>query len=241
MTVHNRSARAFSVALVASLALLAGCQASEPLVAPAISKQVNDDGREHTYDTAWQNIRKLNADFQAGVVSGLAEDSLFIASQMDRLESGRAGSLGDRRTAELVEAIAAETAGRSPEAQFYRRVLAATSCTPDGQGFRHRLRPFRQHFLSLRQPPGKMCSRPRRAQVSRMLAHQMAQTGFLAMTAIPMTAVKQLASPTHKVGRHVIPGPSQFVGTPHRIRITGVAVVPYLGRLTSPGCRRAGV
>ena len=125
MTVHNRSARTFSVALVASLALLAGCQASEPLVAPAISKQVNDDGREHTYDTAWQNIRKLNADVQAGVVSGLAEDSLFIASQMDRLESGRAGSLGDRRTAELVEAIAAETAGRSPEAQ--REAIASAA------------------------------------------------------------------------------------------------------------------
>ena len=125
MPPSHRSARAFSVTLVASLALLAGCQASEPLVPPAISQQVNDDGREHTYDTAWQNIRKLNADIQAGVVSALAEDALFIASQMDRLERGKAGSLGDHQTVELVGAIAAETAGRSPEA--HRGAIASAA------------------------------------------------------------------------------------------------------------------
>jgi hypothetical protein len=111
------SARYRSLLVVAaSISLLAGCQASEPLIPPAVSQQVNDDGREHTYDTAWQNIRKLNADIQAGDVSGLAKDSLFIVSQMDRLESGKASSLGNRQTTELVERFAAETAGRTAEA-----------------------------------------------------------------------------------------------------------------------------
>ena len=127
MRAHNESARAVGVIVAATVALLVGCQASEPLVPPAVSQQVNDDGREHTYDTAWQNIRKLNADIQAGDVSGLAKDSLFIASQMDRLESGRAGSLGNRHTAELVELVAAETASRTTDANRQAIASAAQS------------------------------------------------------------------------------------------------------------------
>jgi enamine deaminase RidA (YjgF/YER057c/UK114 family) len=127
MTPWNPSARASPAIVAATLVLLAGCQPSEALIPPPVSQQVNDDGREHTYDTAWQNIRKLNADIQAGDVSGLAKDSLFIASQMDRLESGRAGSLGNRHTAELVELVAAETASRTTDANRQAIASAAQS------------------------------------------------------------------------------------------------------------------
>jgi len=75
--------------MVAFVLLASGCQSSEPLVPREIYQQVNDDGREWTYDTAWQNIRALNADLDASELSELSEQALFIASQMERLEKGK--------------------------------------------------------------------------------------------------------------------------------------------------------
>ena len=80
-----------------------------------IYQQVNDDGREWTYDTAWQNIRKLNADLEAGDLSMVADDTLFIASQMERLEKGKAGPLTHSSVVSIIERVAEETENRSME------------------------------------------------------------------------------------------------------------------------------
>jgi hypothetical protein len=99
--------------MVAFVLLASGCQSSEPLVPREIYQQVNDDGREWTYDTAWQNIRALNADLEAGDVSTIPTQSLFIASQMERLEKGKAGSMSSSANAHRMEAEAHTASERS--------------------------------------------------------------------------------------------------------------------------------
>ena len=94
-----------AVAMVAFVLLASGCQAAEPLVPREVYQKVNDDGREWTYDTAWQNIRKLNADLKAGKLDTLSEDALFITSQMERLETGKATDLGSRWASDIVTEV----------------------------------------------------------------------------------------------------------------------------------------
>ena len=101
--------------MVAFALVASGCQSSEPVVPRVIYQQVNDDGREWTYDTAWQNIRKLNADLEAGDVSTIASQSLFIASQMERLEKGKAGPLTHSTAVNIIERVSEETENRSME------------------------------------------------------------------------------------------------------------------------------
>jgi len=84
-------------------------------VPQAVYQQVNDDGREWTYDTAWQNIRALNADLEAGELSTVADDALFITSQMERLDKGAAGPLAHSSVVTIVERVSEETENRSRE------------------------------------------------------------------------------------------------------------------------------
>lgn len=101
--------------MVAFVLLASGCQSSEPLVPREIYQQVNDDGREWTYDTAWQNIRKLNADLEGGELSKVAEDALFITSQMERLEKGKATSLTSSWARTLVDEISKDARDMSQQ------------------------------------------------------------------------------------------------------------------------------
>ena len=101
--------------MVAFVLLASGCQSSEPLVPREIYQQVNDDGREWTYDTAWQNIRALNADLDASELGELSEQALFIASQMERLEKGKATSLTSSWARTLVEEISKDAGDMSQQ------------------------------------------------------------------------------------------------------------------------------
>jgi hypothetical protein len=101
--------------MVAFVLLASGCQASEPLVPREIYQQVNDDGREWTYDTAWQNIRKLNADLEAGDFTTVGDQALFIASQMERLEKGKASPLSSAVITDLIEAESQNAVERSEQ------------------------------------------------------------------------------------------------------------------------------
>ena len=101
--------------MVAFVLLASGCQSSEPLVPREIYQQVNDDGREWTYDTAWQNIRALNADLDASELNELSEQALFIASQMERLEKGKATSLTSSWARTLVEEISKDAGDMSQQ------------------------------------------------------------------------------------------------------------------------------
>jgi hypothetical protein len=101
--------------MVAFVLVTSGCQASEPLVPREIYQQVNDDGREWTYDTAWQNIRKLNADLEQGELGTVADDALFITSQMERLEKGKATSLINSWAQSVVKEVSHDAANTSEE------------------------------------------------------------------------------------------------------------------------------
>ena len=103
--------------MVAFVLLASGCQAAEPIVPREVYQKVNDDGREWTYDTAWQNIRKLNADLEAGTFDTLAEDALFITSQMERLETGKATDLGNRWALQIVTEMSDEEPQTSRQIQ----------------------------------------------------------------------------------------------------------------------------
>lgn len=99
-----------------------GCEAPEPLVPRAVYERVNDDGREWTYDTAWQNIRSLNANLEAVQLDTVVEEALFIASQMERLETGKAGPLTSPEVVGVVEdaARAAENRNRPENLRFVK-------------------------------------------------------------------------------------------------------------------------
>lgn len=112
-----------AVAMVALVLLASGCQAAEPIVPREVYQKVNDDGREWTYDTAWQNIRKLNADLEAGKLDTLSEDALFITSQMERLETGKATNLGSRWARDIVTEV---TRQREEDAVTVTRELVQT-------------------------------------------------------------------------------------------------------------------
>ena len=92
--------------MVAFVLLVSGCQGPAPLVPRETYQQVNDDGREWTYDTAWQNIRKLNADLEQGELGTVADDALFITSQLERLENGKATSLTSSWARSVFEEVA---------------------------------------------------------------------------------------------------------------------------------------
>ena len=94
-----------AIALVAFVLTTVGGQSAEPLVPREVYQQVNDDGREWTYDTAWQNIRKLNADLEAREFSEISTQALFIVSQMERLETGKATDLRHRWARVIVSEI----------------------------------------------------------------------------------------------------------------------------------------
>ena len=104
-----------AIAMVAFVLITSGCQASEPLVPREVYEQVNDDGREWTYDTAWQNIRKLNADLEQGELDTVKDDVLFITSQMERLERGKATSLTTSWARAVVEEMSDVAANTSEE------------------------------------------------------------------------------------------------------------------------------
>lgn len=116
-----------AVAMVTFVLLASGCQASEPLVPREIYQQVNDDGREWTYDTAWQNIRKLNADIESGEISSLESQALFVVSQMERLENGKATSLSSSSWSAIVEAERIRGSERTRESNQKELLLVARS------------------------------------------------------------------------------------------------------------------
>ena len=104
--------------MVLFVLLTSGCQSSDPVVPENIYEQVNNDGREWTYDTAWQNIRKLNADLERGDLETIIDDALFIVSQMERLERARATGMTGSEVAQLIEQVNSEAATRSAESNL---------------------------------------------------------------------------------------------------------------------------
>lgn len=114
-----------ALSVVLFVLLTSGCQSSEPVVPEDVFERVNNDGREWTYDTAWQNIRGLNADLERGDLATVAEDALFVVSQMERLETAKATAMTSPEIATLIEQLANEAAARSVDANVTAAKAAA--------------------------------------------------------------------------------------------------------------------
>lgn len=114
-----------ALSVVLFVLLTSGCQSSEPVVPADVFERVNNDGREWTYDTAWQNIRGLNADLERGDLATVVEDALFVVSQMERLETAKATAMTSPEIATLIEQVANEAAARSVDANVTAAKSAA--------------------------------------------------------------------------------------------------------------------
>ena len=113
------------ILLVAAVFTVSGCQAADPFMPAEVYEQVNEDGREWTYDTAWQNIRRLNADLAQQDYEDIAQESLFVVSQMERLERGSASSMSSRNIAEIVEKFEAHANKRTVAENLNQLTVAA--------------------------------------------------------------------------------------------------------------------
>ena len=89
----------------------------------AVQAQVNADDRERNYDLAWQDIRALAGDIERGEFATLAEDSLLIASRMERLERGEAGSLAGWAVSSRVAQFEESNESRSAEDRVDRLAM----------------------------------------------------------------------------------------------------------------------
>ena len=116
---------ASALSMLLFVLLASGCQSPAPIVPEGIYEQVNNDGREWTYDTAWQNIRMLNADLERGELDTITDDALFIVSQMERLEKAKATAMTGSETAQLIEQVNSEAASRSKDANVKAAKVAA--------------------------------------------------------------------------------------------------------------------
>ena len=107
--------------LVAIALLLGGCAAGEPIVPSEISTMVNDQGRERTYDLAWQDIRRFEGALRRGENADYGAQALVILSRMNRLAEGKAGGLKDTASREYLDLARQTAAGR--DAADLRKIL----------------------------------------------------------------------------------------------------------------------
>jgi len=91
--------------------VLGGCAAGEPIVPKEISTMVNDQGRERTYDLAWQDIRRFEGALRRGENSDYSTEALVILSRMNRLAEGAAGAVRDTASRETLKSSAQAAMG----------------------------------------------------------------------------------------------------------------------------------
>jgi hypothetical protein len=97
---HWRSLTAATV--VASLALTSCTPTTTPLVPQEMVVSIQEDGREHTYDVAWQNTRLLVALLDDEAFQEAKPLALELTARLHRLEKARAEDMSDRATARAI-------------------------------------------------------------------------------------------------------------------------------------------
>jgi len=93
-----------AVAVAISTAL-AGCTSPTPLLPDSLVASIQEDGREHTYDLAWQNSRLAVDLVEREDYAQLAVVALELTARLHRLETARAENMGDLATARTVAAL----------------------------------------------------------------------------------------------------------------------------------------
>ena len=106
--------------------VLGGCATGEPIVPREISTIVNDQGRERTYDLAWQDIRRFEGALRRGENRDYPTEALVILSRMNRLAEGTAGAVRDTASRETLTNAAQIAMGAETEDNLAALRAAAT-------------------------------------------------------------------------------------------------------------------
>jgi hypothetical protein len=85
----------------------------DPLIPSEVYQDINADGREWTYDVAWQNTRALTYSIETDQLSDLAEQALVLTARLHRLETARADAMVDGKTARALAALEESVNARS--------------------------------------------------------------------------------------------------------------------------------
>ena len=112
----SRATHRLAGAIAVAVALgIGGCSSSEGLIPPAMVQDIEADGREWTYDVAWQNTRMVSHLVATKQLDSLTDEALILTARLHRLEMARAQPMADRRTARIVERLEATVAQRGSE------------------------------------------------------------------------------------------------------------------------------
>ena len=78
---------------------LSSCAPTTPLVPESLVTSIQADGREYTYDVAWQNTRLVVDIIEREAFHELEDVALQLTARLHRLEKARAENMSDRGTA----------------------------------------------------------------------------------------------------------------------------------------------
>ena len=78
---------------------LSSCAPTTPLVPDSLVTSIQNDGREYTYDVAWQNTRLVVDIIEREAFHELEDVALQLTARLHRLEKARAENMSDRGTA----------------------------------------------------------------------------------------------------------------------------------------------
>jgi hypothetical protein len=112
--------------IVVSLSL-GGCAATDttPLVPEDLVASIQEDGREHTYDVAWQNTRLLVSLLDDEAFHEAEALALELSARLHRLEKARAEDMSDRATASTITRLEDGVVSRSRQDNLEQASTAA--------------------------------------------------------------------------------------------------------------------
>ena len=97
-----------------------GCTSYQPLVPESLVEEISADGREWTYDVAWQNTRYLTKLVDTSNWSELETHAIVLTARLHRLETARASQMADGRTARVLAEALRDATIRTTEANTNR-------------------------------------------------------------------------------------------------------------------------
>ncbi len=106
---------------------LASCTTTSttPLVPENLVVSIQEDGREHTYDVAWQNTRLLVALLDDEALHEAEPLALELTARLHRLEKARAEDMSDRATARTITRLEDGVVSRSRQDNLEQASTAA--------------------------------------------------------------------------------------------------------------------
>ena len=120
------SPRASATSILALFLAVGGCVPGEAIVPKNVSTVVNEQGRERTYDLAWQDIRKFEGALNRGESLDYSREAIIILSRMNRLAEGKAGPVSDASSRETLELTTQDALENETEANLVALRAAAT-------------------------------------------------------------------------------------------------------------------